>query len=73
MAYLGNTVISLSIANASRRRAGQVRLTEECLGLRLGRHYYVEEQRRYELRESQLFTFTDAVFEEQPAVLSGRL
>jgi len=76
--YLGHTVISLSIANASRRRAGQVVIgrmvaPEECLGLRLGRHYYVENERRYELRESQLFTFTDAVFEEQPAVLSGRL
>ena len=70
--YTGNTVISLSIANASRRRAGEV-VPEACLAVRLGRHYYVENERRYEFRESQLFTLTDAVFEEQPAVLSGRL
>jgi len=52
--FLGNTIISLSIAQEKR-----------ILGLRLGRHYYLETERRYELREHQLFTFTDATFVEQ--------
>lgn len=72
VAYLGNTVMSLSVANSSRRRAGQI-AAENCLGLRVGRHCYMENERRYELREAQWFTFADAVFEEQPAGLSGRL
>ena len=64
--FLGNTIIGLSITPGNRRSAGQM-ATEQCLGLRLARHYYLEEQRRYELRESQLFTFTDATFVEQPS------
>jgi hypothetical protein len=64
--FLGNTIISLSITSVNRRRAGQL-ATEHCLGLSLARHYYLEDQRRYELRESQLFTFTDATFFEQPS------
>jgi len=62
--FLGNTIISVSISPVNRRKAGQM-ATEECLGLRLARHYYLEEHRRYELREFQLFTFTDATFGEQ--------
>ena len=64
--FLGNTIISLSIAPVNLRRAGQI-AAERCLGLRLARHYYLEEERRYEHRESQLFTFTDARFVEQPS------
>ena len=66
--FLGNTIINLSIVSANRRRAGQCS-TEGCLGLRLARHYYLEDQRRYELRESQLFTFTEATFVEQSSAM----
>ncbi len=62
--FLGNTIIGVSISPGNRRKAGQM-ATETCLGLRLARHYYLDEYRRYELRESQLFTFTDAIFGEQ--------
>ena len=51
--FLGNTIISLSVTTANRRKGGQT-ATEPCLGLRLGRHYYLEAERRHELRESQL-------------------
>lgn len=64
--FLGNTIISFSIVPVNRRKGGEV-TTEQCLGLRLGRHFYLEADRRYEFRESQLFTFTDATFFEQPA------
>ena len=63
---LGNTIISLSI-NGTRRKGGQT-ATEPCLALHLGRHYYLEAERRHEFRESQLFTFTDATFAELPLV-----
>jgi hypothetical protein len=63
--FLGNTIIALSIAAASRRKGGET-ATEPCLGLRLARHYYLEEERRFELRETQLFTFTGATFVEAP-------
>ena len=61
----GNTIIRLSIVSANRRKGGEA-ATEQCLSLRLGRHFYLEAHRRYEFRESQLFTFTDATFVEQP-------
>lgn len=64
--FLGNTIISLSIASVSRRKGGEA-TAEQCLGLRLGRHFYLEEYRRFEFRESQLFTFTEATFVEQSA------
>ena len=63
--FLGNTIIRLSIVSASRRKGGETG-TEPCLGLMLGRHFYWEEYRRHEFRESQLFTFTSATFVEQP-------
>jgi hypothetical protein len=65
--FLGNTIIGLSIISLSRRRASETR-TEPCLALRLARHFYLEDERRYELRESQLFTFAEATFVEQPGV-----
>lgn len=52
--FLGNTIITLSITPGN---GG--------LEFRVGRHYYLEAERRHELRESQLFTFTDATFVEQ--------
>jgi hypothetical protein len=61
--FPGNTIIGLFIAPATRRKGGQT-TSEPCLGLRLARHVYVEEGRRYDLTESQLFTFTDATFVE---------
>ena len=64
--YLGNTIISLSITTSSRRKGGQTG-TEPCLTLRLGRHYFLEAERRYELREHQLFTFAEASFIELPS------
>ena len=63
--FLGNTIISLSVAPANRRKGGTT-ATEPCLGLQLARHYYFEEFRRYELRQSQLFTFAEATFGEAP-------
>ena len=63
--FLGNTIIGLSVVPVNRRRGGSDAV-EQCLGLRLARHYYLAEHRRYELRESQLFTFTDVTFREQP-------
>jgi len=64
--FLGNTIVSVSIVPVNRRRSGST-ATEQCLGLQLARQYYLAECRRYELRESQLFTFTDATFREQPS------
>jgi hypothetical protein len=63
--FLGNTIISVSIIPVNRRKGGEA-TTEQCLGLRLGRHFFLDESRRHEFRESQLFTFTDATFVEQP-------
>ena len=62
--FLGNTIISLSVVPANRRK-GASTSTELCLGLQLARHYYLEEFRRYELRRSQLFTFGEATFREE--------
>jgi hypothetical protein len=65
--FLGNTIISMSITAGTRRKGGQT-ATEPCLALRLGRHYYLEAERRHELKECQLFTFTNAMLVELPAV-----
>ena len=69
--FLGNTIISLSAAPANRRKGGST-APELCLGLQLARHYYLEEFRRYELRQSQLFTFAEATFREVPPHLEPR-
>lgn len=61
--YLGNAITQLSIHLASRRRGGTT-TAETCLALHLARNYYLEEFRRYELRQSPLFTFTHATFWE---------
>lgn len=61
--FTGNTIIRLSVVDASRRKGGETG-TEECLSLRLGRNFYLEQERRYEFREAQLFTFTEAEFGE---------
>lgn len=63
--YSGNTIIRLSIAAGNRRRGGQTG-EEPCLELHLGRHYLLEAERRYEFRETRMFTFTDATFAELP-------
>ena len=63
--FLGNTIISLSVAPANRRKGGTTS-AEPCLGLHLTRHFYLEEFRRFEFRESQLFTFAEATFQEEP-------
>lgn len=68
--FLGNTILSLSIAPVSRLRGGET-TTERCLCLRLARHFYLADERRYELRESQLFTFTAAVFVERAPESDG--
>jgi hypothetical protein len=62
--FLGNTILSLSIVAVDRVKGGETN-TEGCLSLRLARHFYLANERRYELRECQLFTFRDAVFVEQ--------
>ena len=62
--FLGSTIISLSVAPANRHKGGSS-ATERCLSLQLARHYHIEEFRRYELRQSQLFTFAEATFREK--------
>ena len=62
--FLGNTIISLTVVAATRRKGGQTEM-ERCLELRLGRHFYLEAERRYEFSECGLFTFTNARFAEQ--------
>jgi hypothetical protein len=62
--FLGNTILSLTITAGSRRRGGESS-REPCLSLHLARHYYLEQERRHELREAALFTFTDATFSEE--------
>lgn len=70
--FLGNTIINLSVVPVNRRRGASTD-TETALGLQLARHYYLEEFRRFELRQSQLFTFTSATFREQsPGQASDR-
>lgn len=61
--FQGNTILNLSVIPVNRRR-GASTATETALGLQLARNYYQEEYRRYELRQSQLFTFTKATFSE---------
>ena len=61
--YLGNTIIKLAIVPVN-RRASSSTVVREALALQLGRNFYHEHGRRYEYRESQLFTFTDATFRE---------
>lgn len=61
--FLGNTINHLSIHLASRRQGGTTSV-ETCLALHLARNFYLEEYRRFELRQSQLFTFTRATFRE---------
>ena len=63
--FRGNTISSLRIHPMNRRRAGST-ATESCLALYVARHYYLDAHQRSELRESQVFTFSDAVFREQP-------
>jgi hypothetical protein len=62
--FLGNTILSLSIVAADRLKGGET-TTERCLCLRLARHFYLANERRYELRESPLFTFTAAALVER--------
>ncbi len=68
--FLGNTILGLSVAPANRLEGGGT-AAEPCLSLRLARHFYVAEERRYELREARLFTFTSAVFAEQSPEREG--
>ena len=68
--FLGNTILGLSVASASRLQGGGT-TAEPCLSLRLTRHFYLADERRYELREAQLFTFTSAVFVEQSPMRGG--
>ncbi len=63
--FLGNTILSLTITAENRRRGGESS-SESCLSLHLARHYYLEQERRHELRAAALFTFTDATFTEGP-------
>jgi hypothetical protein len=62
--FLGNTILGLSVVREERSKGGETTV-ECCLGLRLARHYYLKEERRYEVRECRLFTFTDAVMIEE--------
>jgi hypothetical protein len=46
------------------RRPGGTATPETCLALHLARHYYLEEFRRFEIRQAPLFTFSHATFWE---------
>jgi hypothetical protein len=59
-------IIGLHV-RAARRRQGAATTEEPCLALGVTRHYYVEAERRWELRESAMFTFTRATLAEAPA------
>lgn len=61
--FLGNSIIRLSVVPV-RRRAGGSTAAEDSLALWLARHFYLEEFRRHELRESQIFTFATATLVE---------
>jgi hypothetical protein len=63
--FLGNTIMSLSVHQANRRIASSDGV-ETCLALQWARQFYQEEYRRFETRQSQLFTFARALFEEVP-------
>ena len=62
--FLGNYIMELRIHPANRRYGGGSG-TQQCLALYLSRHYHLDDHRT-ELRESQFFTFTEAMFRELP-------
>jgi hypothetical protein len=52
--FLGNTIIRLAVQEVEGR-----------LELWLGRHAYLDAERRYEFREAPMFSFADATFTEE--------
>jgi len=57
--YLGNSISSVSVTAANRKRAGET-ASEPCLALYLARNFLLEEHRSWELRKAQVFTFAEA-------------
>jgi hypothetical protein len=65
--FIGNTIIRLVVLDGRRERLGASG-AEACLVLRLGRNFYLRESDLWEFRESDVFSFTSATFEEMPGV-----
>ncbi|MEN8144649.1 MAG: hypothetical protein ABFS14_06810 [Gemmatimonadota bacterium] len=61
--FVGNTIQFLT-AHAGSRCVGGGDALEDCICLRLGRSFFLEAARKWETRETQLFTFTSATFTE---------
>ncbi len=61
--FVGNTIQVLR-AHAGNRRVGGSTALEDCICLRLNRQFLFEESRKWETRETQLFTFSAATFTE---------
>ena len=61
--FVGNTIQFLR-AHAGNRRVGGSTAPEDCICLRLGRQFFLEDARQWETREAQLFTFSAATFTE---------
>jgi hypothetical protein len=65
-ALFSSPIIALDV-RAARRRPGAGTTEADCLALVVTRHYYVEAERRWELREATLFTFARATLAEPQA------
>jgi len=61
--FIGNTIIRLAVT-PSQRELFTPYGTEACLVLRLARNFYLQASDRWELRESDVFSFASATFEE---------
>ena len=61
--FIGNTISRFAVYPGRRERFTPVGV-EPCLMLRLARNFYLKESDRWELRESDVFSFASATFEE---------
>jgi hypothetical protein len=62
-ALFSSPIIALDVRAARRRESGAMDDTD-CLALIVTRRYYIEPERRWELREATLFTFARATLVE---------
>jgi hypothetical protein len=61
--FIGNTITRFAVTEGRRERFTPAGV-EACLILRLARSFYLKESDRWELRESDVFSFESATFEE---------
>jgi hypothetical protein len=61
--YIGNTITRFVVTAGQRERFAPAGV-EPCLVLRLARSFYVKRSDRWEQRESDVFSFSSATFEE---------